>query len=211
MHSVDVLYIDGLPGAQAIVLNGVLLAACGEGVGDFLTAPREFFAELGELTGTSFHVTEHLLSYDLPQDWEWPEVVARFHADPEIIAARIVAEHGNDWEDGYTAEAADEVLEEINALVDAAGLPGQIVLVWETVAPWGPGGSSDLYYVEPGGRIVHAGEAYQLVDGERDPRPFLALLDTIRAGEAETLPQLDHFPAIEVTDSKYQGVDGRLF
>ena len=137
----------------------------------------------------------------------------------EAIAARIIARHGDDWEDGYTASGADDVLQALNDLVQAAGLPGLVMLVWETADAWRPCGSSDLFYVtldeadkalsewrHPS--VISASAAYSLVNGERDQRSFLALLDEIRRGTAEFV-SLPGFPAIQVAGSEYQGIDAR--
>ena len=58
------------------------------------------------------------------------------------------------------------------------------------------------------GGVVSASVAYSLVNGERDRRPFLALLGEIRRGAAE-FTSLPGFPAIQVAGSEYQGIDSR--
>ncbi|MDY7079239.1 MAG: hypothetical protein SXV54_20180 [Chloroflexota bacterium] len=227
-HQVDILHIAGDESERALVVNGVLVDVCpADGAGTRIQDVAAFFANLGQAVEAPFVVTEHVVDVErlgLPvDDWTWPEVVARFReqasadrqapddkpeADLEAIAARIIARHGDDWEDGYTASGADDVLQAINDLVQAAGLPGLVMLVWETADAWGPCGSSDLYYVTPDGRILSASAAYSLANGERDPRPFLALLDEIRRGVAEFV-SLPGFPAIQVAGSEYQGIDAR--
>jgi hypothetical protein len=234
-HQVNVLHIAGDEGERALVVNGVLVDFCpADGAGTHIQDVAAFFANLGQAVGSSFAVVdvERLgLSLD---EWTWPEVVARFRrrgltaqqasdgkpeADLEAIAARIIARHGDDWEDGYTASDADDVLQVINDLIEATGLPGLVMPVWETADAWGPCGSSDLYYVAPDEAdkapsewrhpsVLSASAAYDLVNGERDPRPFLALLDEIRRGVAESVP-MPGFPAVQVAGSEYQGIDAR--
>jgi len=227
-HQVDVLHIAGDEGERALVVNGVLVDVCpADGAGTRIQDVEAFFANLGQAVGSSFVVVEHVVDVERlglsVDDWTWPEVVARFReqasvarqspegkpeADLEAIAARIIARHGDDWEDGYTASDADDALQAINDLVQAAGLPGLVILVWETADAWGPCDSSDLYYVTPDGRAISAGAAYSLVNGEQDQRSFLALLDEIRRGTAEFV-SLPGFPAIQVAGSEYQGIDAR--
>jgi len=227
-HQVDVLHIAGDEGEQALVANGVLVDVCpADGAGTHVQNVAAFFANLGQAVGSPFVVAEHVVDVESLglslDDWTWPEVVARFRqrtsavqqtpddkpeADLEAIAARIIARHGDDWEDGYTASGADDVLQAINDLIQAAGLPGLVMLVWETADAWGPCGSSDLFYATLDERVVSASAAYCLVNGERAPRPFLALLDEIRRGTAEST-SLPIFPAIQVAGSDYQGIDSR--
>ncbi|MDY7079319.1 MAG: hypothetical protein SXV54_20590 [Chloroflexota bacterium] len=227
-YQVDVLHIAGDEGERALVVNGVLVDVCpADGAGTRIQDVAAFFANLGKAVGSSVVVVEHIVDVERLglslDDWTWPEVVARFRqqasvaqqapegkpkADLETIAARIIARHGDDWEDGYTASGADDVLQVINDLVQAAGLPGLVMLVWETADVWGPCGSSDLFYATLDERVVSASAAYGLVNGERDPRPFLALLDEIRRGTAEFV-SLPGFPAIQVAGSEYQGIDAR--
>jgi hypothetical protein len=209
-------------------VNGVLVDVCPtDGAGTCIQDVEAFFANLGQAVGSPFVVVEHAVDVErlgLPLDgWTWPEVVAHFRqqasvvqqtpddkseANLEAIAARIIARHGDDWEDGYSASDADAVLQAINDLVKAAGLSGLLMLVWETVDAWGPCGSSDLYYVTPDGSSLSASAAYSLVNGERDPRPFLGLLDEVRRGVAEST-SLPGFPAVQVAGSEYQGIDAR--
>ncbi|MFQ6100414.1 MAG: hypothetical protein ACE5OS_04175 [Anaerolineae bacterium] len=209
-------------------MNDVLVDVCpADGAGTRIQNVETFFADLGQAVGSLFVIEKHVVDVEclgLPLDgWTWPEVVARFRrrastagqasdgkpkADLEAIAACIIARHGEDWEEGYTASDADVVLQALNDLVQAASLPGLVMLVWETADAWGPCGSSDLYYATPAGRVLSASAAYGLVNGEREPQPFLALLDEIRRGVAEFVP-LPGFPAIQVTGSEYQGIDSR--
>jgi len=227
-HQVDILHIAGDEGERALVVNGVLVDICpADGAGTSIQDVAAFFARLAKAVGSPVVVVEHVVDVEClglsVDDWTWPEVVARFRqqasvarqspegkpkADLEAIAARIIARHGDDWEDGYTASGADDVLQAINDLIQAAGLPGLVMLVWETADAWGPCGSSDLFYVTLDGRVVSASAAYDLVNGERDPRPFLTLLDEIRRGTAEST-SLPGFPAIQVVGSDYQGIDSR--
>lgn len=227
-HQVDVLHIAGDEGERALVVNGVLVDVCpADGAGTHIQDIAAFFADLGQAVGSPVVVVEHVVDVERLglslDDWTWPEVVARFRqqasvaqqaregkpkADLEAIAARIIARHGDDWEDGYTASDADDVLQAINDLIQAAGLPGLVMLVWETADAWGPCGSSDLFYATLDGRVVSASAAYGLVNGERDQRSFLALLDEIRRGTAEFV-SLPGFPAIQVAGSEYQGIDAR--
>lgn len=233
-HRVDFLHVAGDESERALVVNGVLVDVCpADGAGTHIQNVEAFFANLEKAVGSSFVVVEHTVDVEclgLPLDgWTWPDVVAHFgqqasvvqqtpdgksEADLEAIAARIIARYGDDWEDGYTASDADDVLQAINDLVHAAGLPGLVMLVWETADAWGPCGSSDLFYAtldEADNKhpsVVSAGAAYGLVNGERDPRPFLALLDEIRRGTAGFV-SLPGFPAVQVTGSQYQGIDAR--
>jgi len=227
-YQVDILHIAGDGGEQALVVNGVLVDVCpADGAGTRIQDVAAFFANLGKAVGSPFVVVEHIVDIESLElsidDWTWPEVVARFReqapavqqtpddkpeADLEAIAARIIARHGDDWEDGYTASDADDVLQALNDLIQAAGLPGLVMLVWETADAWGPCGSSDLFYATLDERVVSASAAYGLVNGERDPRPFLTLLDEIRRGTAEFV-SLPGFPAIQVVGSEYQGIDAR--
>ncbi len=227
-HQVDVLHIAGDEGEQALVVNGILVNVCpADGTGTHDQDVEAFFANLGKAVGSLFVVMEHIVDVERLgsslDDWTWPEVVARFReqasavqqtpdgkpkAHLEVITARIIARHGDDWEDGYSAPDADAVLQAVNDLVQAAGLPGLVILVWETADAWGPCGSSDLYYVTLDRRVVSASAVYGLVNGERDPRPFLALLDEIGRGVAASVP-LPGFPAIQVAGSEYQGIDAR--
>ena len=69
-------------------------------------------------------------------------------------------------------------------------------------------GSSDLYCVTPDGGVLSTSAAYGLVNGERDSRPFLALMDEIWHGAAQFV-LLPGFPAVQVSGSEYQGIDAR--
>jgi hypothetical protein len=217
MHYVDVLYVEGLPDAQAVVVDGVLMASSpGEGIGDFLTAPQEFFSQLGRVMGAGFHVSEHTLSYGLPTDWTWPDVVDQFRAGLERglrkqlleMARGIVQEHYQAWQDGYTPDDAGEVLARLNDMVRAARLSGQVVLVWEYADRWGPGGGSDLFYVSDSGAVVSASAAYRLVWENPDHRPFVNLLHKIRAGKAR-FEGHQGFPVQWLPGYAHQGIDPR--
>jgi hypothetical protein len=82
------------------------------------------------------------------------------------------------------------------------------MLVWEAADAWGPGGGFDLCYVTPDGGVLCASAAYGLVNGQRGPRLFLALMDEIRRGTAK-FTSLPAFPSIQVTGFEYQGIDAR--
>jgi len=233
-HQVHILHIAGNEDERALVVNGALVDVCpADGAGTRIQDVEAFFANLGQAVGSSFVVVEHVVDVERLglslDDWTWPEVVARFReqapavqqaredkpkAGLEAIAARIIARHGDEWKDGYTASDADDVLQAINDLIQAAGLPGLVMLVWETADAWGPCGNSDLFYAtldEADNKhpsVVSASAAYGLVNGERDQRSFLALLDEIRRGTEEFV-SLPGFPAIQVAGSEYQGIDSR--
>lgn len=102
------------------------------------------------------------------------------------------------------------MLQAIHTLVVAAGLPGRVMLIWQSADAWGPCGSSNMVYTGPGHSVTCAGAAYALVNGERDPRLFLKCLEEIRLGTAEQR-LLPGFPYIAVSNSEYQGIDDRVF
>jgi hypothetical protein len=137
-YRVDVLHIAGEEGEQALLVNGLLVDVClADGAGTHIQDMEKFFANLGQAVGSSFAVVEHVVDVERlglsVGKWTWPEVVARFgeqasanrhapggkpKADLEAIAARIIARHGDDWEDGYSTSDADTVLRAINDLVN---------------------------------------------------------------------------------------------
>jgi hypothetical protein len=224
MHQVDIIRIGGDEGEQALVVNGVAVDTCPGDATTCIPDTEAFFASLGRAIGVQFAVTVHAVDVEdlgLPaEEWTWQDVIARFTGAQALRrfrqdqawtgAVEAVAEHQDAWQDGYTPEGAGEVLEALNALVKAAGLPGEVLLLWESCDECGPGGDSDLHYVENdehGARVVPAGEIYGLVDGERDPRPFLSWLDGVRRRGDAGFVCLPSFPAVRVPG--HQGLDGR--
>jgi hypothetical protein len=219
-HFADILSVDGLPNAQAVVVDDSLLASRpGEGEGDLIGAPTEFFATLGAVTSTEFVVQEQEISpadLGLSDSWTWPEavqaVVRQRRRDMRkhllVEARRLRAEYGDAWKDGYCPADAEEVLRALNSLVRAARLDGKIVLVWQFIDEWGPGGNSALFYISSDGLVVDAGDFYPLVNGERKHTPCVDLLERIRYRKA-TVEYLAGFPRVALPTTRYQAIDPR--
>jgi len=82
-HQVDVLHIAGDEGEQALVVNGVLVDVCpADGAGTCIQNVKAFFASLGKAMGSPVVIVEHVVDVERlglsVDDWNWPEVVARF-------------------------------------------------------------------------------------------------------------------------------------
>ncbi len=187
----------------------------GIGVGDEVTMPEPgpddlwnhgFEGRADRISGSTATVMDaddNAWDVDLTRLVEAQVVLSETQRDVSGIAEAVCAGFGDAWADGYTSEDAEETLKALNTIVDAADLPGELIMVWGENDPvYGPTGDSDLYYRQPDNTYIPAGEAYDLVDGSY-PDPFVALLEKIKAGQGPASVSMTLHP---VSGSRFQYV-----